>query len=99
MAKDEIKIREALLFAKKEILETPENGKGVFVLNFIEQFVKDLKAAGTFDKQNPEDFLMNGVLVGYALFYTEQKQLAELVYKERENSKNGRSNNGSNRNS
>lgn len=87
MAENEIKITEALLFAKKEILETPENGKGVFVLNFIEQFIKDLKDSGTFDKRTPEDFLMNGVLVGYALYYTEQKQLAELVYRERENSK------------
>lgn len=90
MVVNEIKITEALLFARKEILETPENGKGVFVLNFIEQFIKDLKDSGTFDKQSPEDFLMNGVLVGYALYYTEQKQLSELIYKEKERKNNER---------
>lgn len=90
MVVNEIKITEALLFARKEILETPENGKGVFVLNFIEQFIKDLKDAGTFDKQSPDDFLMNGVLVGYALYYTEQKQLSELIYKEKERKNNER---------
>jgi len=90
MAKNEILTSEALIFAKKEILETPENGKGVFVLNFIEQFIKDQKEAGIFDKQNPEDFLMNGVLVGYALYYIEQKQLSELIYKEKERKNNER---------
>ena len=90
MTANEIKITEALLFARKEILETPENGKGVFVLNCIEQVIKDLKDAGTFDKQTPDDFLMNGVLVGYALYYTEQKQLSELIYKEKERKNNER---------
>lgn len=70
----ENKISAALEFAKKEVLENKENGNSMFVAAFTQTFLDGLKAAGQ-KNQKPADYMLNGVIVGYALRYmNEQNQ-------------------------
>lgn len=70
----ENKISAALVFARKEVLENKENGNSMFVAAFMQTFLAGLKKTRD-NNQKPEDYMLNGIIVGYALRYmNEQNQ-------------------------
>lgn len=64
---------EALEFAKKEIIDNEDKSKAVFAIKFIETFLEGLKTSGQDKDKEPTDYMMNGIIVGYAMRYMEDK--------------------------
>lgn len=71
-----ITLNKAIEFARDQVCENQNNAE--LIQNFTKIYLKDLKKLGLDKNKKPEELILNGAIIGYALRYLDDQGVLKV---------------------